>query len=136
LRFHHIGYAVRSIRSYLDNFLIPMFAPDHITDPISDPVQRVTVCFAEMPGGTTIELVEPFGENSPVDSVIGSTRGGVYHLCFEADDLDAELVRFRSKRCVPLGKPVAAAAFGGRRIVFLLTPERDLIEIVEAPHVR
>jgi methylmalonyl-CoA/ethylmalonyl-CoA epimerase len=134
LRFHHIGYAVRNIRSYLDDFLIPMFAPDHITEQVSDPVQRVTVCFVEMPGGTTIELVEPLGENSPVDSIIGSSRGGVYHLCFEADDLDAELVRFRSKRCVPLGRPVPAAAFGGRRIVFVLTPERDLIEIVEAPH--
>jgi len=31
---------------------------------------------------------------------------------------------------------VPAVAFGGRRIVFLLTPERDLIEIVEAPHGR
>jgi methylmalonyl-CoA/ethylmalonyl-CoA epimerase len=110
-----------------------MFAPERITDPVSDPRQRVTVCFAEMRGGTTIELVEPLGENSPVDAIIGSSRGGVYHLCFEADDLDAELARFRAKRCVPLGKPVPAVAFGGRRIVFLLTPERDLIEIVEAP---
>ncbi len=136
MRFHHIGYAVRNIRSYLDNFLIPMFAPDHITDPVSDAGQRVTVCFVEMSGGPTIELVEPLGENSPVESVIGSTRGGLYHLCFEADDLEAELVRLRSKRCVPLGKPVPAAAFGGRRIVFLLTPERDLIELVEAPRDR
>ncbi len=132
LRFHHIGYAVKDIRKYLDGFLIPMFAPERITDPVSDPLQRVTVCFAEMRGGTTIELVEPLGENSPVDAIIGSSRGGVYHLCFEADDLDAELARFRGKRCVPLGKPVPAVAFGGRRIVFMLTPERDLIEIVEA----
>ena len=91
MRFHHIGYAVKDIRKYLDDFLIPMFAPERITDPVSDPVQRVTVCFAEMRGGTTIELVEPLGENSPVDAIIGSSRGGVYHLCFEADDLDAEL---------------------------------------------
>ncbi len=48
------------------------------------------------------------------------------------DDLDAELKRFRARRCLPLGKPVPAVAFGGRRIVFLMTPQRDLIELVEA----
>jgi len=132
MRFHHIGYAVGSIRRYLDDFLVPMFAPVRITEPIADPVQRVTVCFVEMTGGTLIELVEPLGADSPVNSIIGSKRGGVYHLCYEVDDLDAELRRFRSKRCLPLGKPVPAAAFNGRRIVFLLTPENDLLELVEA----
>jgi len=131
MRFHHIGYAVRDIRKYLDDFLVPMFLPISITDPVADSIQRVRVCFVEMPGGTLIELVEPLGENSPVDSVIGSSRGGVYHTCYEVEDLDAEIRRFRSKRCLPLGKPVPAAAFDGRRIVFLLTPERDLVELVE-----
>jgi methylmalonyl-CoA/ethylmalonyl-CoA epimerase len=136
MRFHHIGYAVKDIRSYLDNFLIPMFSPERVTEPVTDPLQRVTVCFVDMPGGMTIELIEPFGENSPVDSVIGSSRGGLYHMCFETDDLDAELKRFRRKGCVPLGKPVPATAFGGRRIVFMLTPERDLVEVLEARHRR
>src|SRR5260370_33120458 len=110
-----------------------MFAPERITDPVSDPLQRVTVCFAEMRGGTTIELVEPLGENSPVDAIIGSSRGGIYHLCFEADDLDAELARFRGTRCVPLGKPVPAVAFRGRRIAVPPTPRPGLLPIVEAP---
>jgi hypothetical protein len=30
-----------------------------------------------------------------------------------------------------LGKPMPAAAFEGRRIVFLITPQRDLVELVE-----
>jgi methylmalonyl-CoA/ethylmalonyl-CoA epimerase len=132
MRFHHIGYAVSSIRRYLDDFLVPMFRPVRVTSPITDPGQRVTVCFVEMVGGTVIELVEPLGPGSPLDSIIGSKRGGVYHLCYEVDDLDAELKRFRSKRCLPLAKPVPAVAFEGRRIVFLLTPEHDLLELVEA----
>jgi len=131
MRFHHIGYAVKDIRRYLDDFLIPLFAPLSVTEPVADPIQQVTVCFAEMPGGALIELVEPFGDDSPVHSIIGSNRGGLYHVCYEVDDLEAEIKRFRAKRCMPLGKPVPATAFGGRRIVFLLTPERDLIEFVE-----
>jgi hypothetical protein len=49
------------------------------------------------------------------------------------DDLDDQIKRFRGKGCLPLGKPVPAAAFNGRRIVFLLTPQRDLIELLEGP---
>lgn len=136
MRFHHVGYAVKDIRRYLDEFLVPMFSPVSITEPVSDPLQRVTVCFAEMPGGMVIELVQPQAGNGSLDAFIGSNRGGLYHLCYEVDRLDAERERFRGKGCLPLGKPLPAAAFQGRRIVFMLTPERDLIELVEGPSVR
>ncbi len=61
VRFHHVGYAVKDIRAYVSTFLMPLFSPVRISDLISDPIQRVTVCFAEMPGGMAIELVEPVG---------------------------------------------------------------------------
>jgi len=131
VRFHHVGYATDNIDRFVQDFFRPVFAPLAISDKVSDPIQRVTVCFARMQGDTVIELIEPFGDNSPVDSIVGSSRGGVYHLCYEVENLDRELVRCRRMRCLPLGKPVPAAAFGGRRIVFLLTPQRDLIELLE-----
>ena len=132
MRFHHVGYAVRDIAQYRDEFLVPLFRPRHVTEPVADPIQKVRVCFAEMDGGTVIELVEPLGDDSPVAEIVGSRRGGLYHLCYEVDDLDAELARMRGSRCMPLGRPVPAAAFGGRRIVFVLTPQRDLVELLEA----
>jgi methylmalonyl-CoA/ethylmalonyl-CoA epimerase len=131
MRFHHVGYATANIDRFVEDFFRPVFAPLAISGKISDPIQRVTVCFARMQGDTVIELVEPLGENSPIETVIGSSRGGVYHLCYEVDDLDREVARCRQKRCMPVSKPVPAAAFDGRRIVFLLTPQRDLIELVE-----
>jgi methylmalonyl-CoA/ethylmalonyl-CoA epimerase len=131
MRFHHVGYATANIDRFVEDFFRPVFAPLAISDKISDPIQRVTVCFARMQGDTLIDLVEPLGENSPVDAVIGSSRGGVYHLCYEVEDLSRELARLRQKRCMPVSKPVPAAAFNGRRVVFLLTPQRDLIELVE-----
>ncbi len=132
MRFHHIGYAVRSIQKYLDEFLDPLLCPNNISAPIIDPIQRVTVCFVEVSGGVLLELVEPLGEGSPVKSIIERTRGGLYHVCYEVDHLNAEIERFRSKKCLPLGPAVPAAAFDGRRIVFVLTPQRDLIELVES----
>jgi methylmalonyl-CoA/ethylmalonyl-CoA epimerase len=132
LRFHHIGYAVQNIRSYLDEFFIPLFAPLDVTEPVTDPIQRVRVCFARVGEGPTIEFVEPLDAESALSSVIGSIRGGVYHLCYEVDDLDEAMKVFRRKRCMPVGKPVPALAFNNRRIVFFLTPQHDLIELLEA----
>lgn len=131
MRFHHVGYAVADIHAYLEEFFVPAFRPVRVTDKVADPIQQVSVCFAEMDGGTLIELVEPLGELSPVHAIIGSRRGGLYHVCYETEDLDAELAGLRRRQCMPLGKPVSAAAFDGRRIVFLLTPQRDLIELLE-----
>lgn len=133
MRFHHVGYAVANIRAYLEDFAIPLFSPVDISEPVADTTQKVRVCFVRMAGGTVIELVEPLGDDSPVHAVIGSKRGGLYHLCYEVDDLDNAIDRFRGKHCLPLGRPVPAAAFGGRRIVFLMTPQHDLVELVEGP---
>jgi methylmalonyl-CoA/ethylmalonyl-CoA epimerase len=131
MRLHHVGYAVADIQAYLDDFMRPLFAPVQVTDAVADPLQRVRVCFVEMQGGTLIELVEPLGENSPISGIIGSRRGGLYHLCYEVDDLDTEIARFRARRCFPLARPTPAVAFDGRRIVFLMTPQHDLIELLE-----
>lgn len=132
MRFHHVGYAVANIEAYLRDFLVPLFSPSRVSDSITDPLQQVRVCFVEMQGGTVIELVEPLGERSPVHTYIGSRRGGLYHLCYEVEDLDAEVSRFRKKGCLPISAPVPATAFGGRRIVFLMTPQHDLIEFIGA----
>ncbi len=155
MRLHHIGYAVDSISDYLHGFFLQAFSPVRVSQPVADPIQRVRVCFAEMrPGsfspfggpaalsqdrpetgsfGGLIELVEPLDDDSPLRSIVGSRRGGLYHLCYEVDDLDVELSRLRSMRCMPLARPAPAAAFDNRRIVFMLTPQHDLIELVEAP---
>jgi methylmalonyl-CoA/ethylmalonyl-CoA epimerase len=132
-RLHHIGYAVADAAEYIRDFLQPLFGPVEVGEAYEDPVQGVRVRFVTIRPGSVIELVEPLHDDSPVRKVIGSARGGYYHVCYEVDDLDEELRRFRGKRCLPLGKPVGAVAFGGRRIVFLMTPQHDLIELVEAP---
>jgi hypothetical protein len=47
-------------------------------------------------------------------------------------DLPRYLERARQNRCVLLGEPVPAVAFGGRRIAWLYTPTKHLIELLEA----
>jgi methylmalonyl-CoA/ethylmalonyl-CoA epimerase len=131
-RFHHIGYAVADIQRHLDEHMIPLYAPLHISETVADPIQKVRVCFVTMHGGSLIELVEPLGNDSPVRRFIGSPRGGLYHLCYEVADMESAIAQFRARGCLPLGRPVPAAAFDGRRIIFLMTPQRDLVELLEA----
>ena len=95
-----------------------------------DPIQRVRLCFAEYAGGR-VELVAPVGADSPVNGSV-ATGGGSYHLCFETDDLDAEMERLRGLGFVPASEPQPAVAFGGRRVVFLFNRIARLIELVEA----
>jgi glyoxalase/bleomycin resistance protein/dioxygenase superfamily protein len=96
-RRHHALSPRRLRHRFVEEFFRPVFAPIAISDKISDPIQRVTVCFARMQGDTVIELVEPLGENSPIDTFIGSSRGGVYHLCYEVEDLATETSRVAGK---------------------------------------
>jgi methylmalonyl-CoA/ethylmalonyl-CoA epimerase len=131
MRFHHVGYAVADIDRYLKDYLLPLFSPSRLSPVYEDPIQRVRVLFAQV-RGALIELVEPIDESSPVTRFIGDARGGLYHLCYEVDDLDATIARFRKHRCLPLAPAAPAVAFAGRRIVFLMTPQRDLVELVEA----
>jgi hypothetical protein len=75
--------------------------------------------------------LEPFGEKSPVRRHL-QRGGGLYHLCFEVDDLDGTLQRLRATGAVMVVcDPVPAPAINNRRVAFVVTENRDLIEFVE-----
>lgn len=132
LRFHHVGYAVAGISDYIDAFLAPLLEPLDIGPIIEDPLQGVRITFVTVGGGVRIELIEPMDESSPVSKYLSDRRGGLYHVCYETDSLDAAIEDFRRKRCMLFSGPTPAAAFDGRRIAFFFTPQRDIIELVES----
>jgi len=43
------------------------------------------------------------------------------------------MARAIANGCRPLAKPVPAVAFGEKRIVFFMTPQFDIIELIEMP---
>jgi methylmalonyl-CoA/ethylmalonyl-CoA epimerase len=131
LRFDHVGYAVASISAYLEDFFIPLFQPIAVSPIVEDPIQRVRIAFATLAEGERIELIEPMEESSPINAFLTDRRGGLYHLCYSTDSLEDTIAHFREKRCMVFSGPTPAAAFDGRRVVFLYTPQRDIIELVE-----
>lgn len=130
MRLHHVGVVVADLEAWLERMVV-LFGARTIAPPLEDPLQRVRVAFIDAGTGTSIEGIEPLGDDSPVAHFLGS-GGGLNHLCFEVQDLDAELGRLRGEGCLPVSPPKPARAFGGRRVAFLYTRERQLVELVES----
>ena len=99
--------------------------------PFEDHIQKVKVCFlADGGGASNLELICGLDGDSPIKRYLDQGIGA-YHTCYEVVDIAATLAALRSQRCLTVGKPVPAVAFGGRKIAWCFTPTNQLIELLE-----
>ncbi|MGA9990106.1 MAG: VOC family protein [Terriglobales bacterium] len=90
--------------------------------------QFMTAADSEAP---RLELVAPYGSQNPV--TLWLERGvKLYHLAFLATDLSAELERMRTNGAKLMLPPTPAVGFGGRKVAFVMLPNRLLVELVES----
>jgi methylmalonyl-CoA/ethylmalonyl-CoA epimerase len=131
LRFHHVGYVVPSIRDAAENFARSM-ALEWDGRIIHDPRQTVLVSFfrPRAAGNPVIELVEPVGEESAVYRFL-KRCGGLHHLCYEVDSLEKQLESCKARSDLIVRRPVPALAFDGRRIAWVYTRTKLLVEYLE-----
>jgi methylmalonyl-CoA/ethylmalonyl-CoA epimerase len=129
---HHIGYVVSSIKASVDDFAKSVYGTwDGAI--IYDPLQQVRVTFirpSTQVHGVMFELVEPAEAKSPVTGFL-SRGGGLHHVCFEVSDLERELASVRLRGGFTARSPLPAAAFSGRRIAWVYTRKRLLVEYLE-----
>jgi len=60
-----------------------------VSEPQALPEHGVTVVFVDLPN-TRVELMQPFGENSPIAGFLTrNPSGAMHHLCFEVADIRA-----------------------------------------------
>ncbi|HZR56021.1 MAG TPA: VOC family protein [Terriglobales bacterium] len=129
--FHHVGIVVASIEKSIRGFSDSTESEwDGVVT--HDPNQGVRVTFLRSTEAANplIELVEPAGEDSPVVPFL-KKGGGLHHLCYEAENLENQLEFVRSKGGLITRQPLPAAAFGGRRIAWVYTKNKLLIEYLE-----
>ena len=130
-RFHHTGYVVSSIAETVAGFQSALFLEwDGVV--VHDPLQMVQVTFlpANLLAQTTIELVEPAGPRSPVLKFLAA-GGGIHHVCYEVEDLKAQLAEARSAGHTMVRVPMPATAFGGRPIAWVRTSGGVLVEYLQ-----
>ncbi len=81
----HVGIAVRSIDAALPLWKDALGAK--VGDRETIPSQEVTVLFLET-GESCTELLEPTGENSPIQRFIEKRGEGLHHIAYRVEDLE------------------------------------------------
>ena len=130
-RLNHVGIATPSIDKALEVYKLLGATKIHERFPM--PEQGVMVCFVDLPN-SQIELLEPYGENSPVGKFLEKNpAGGQHHICFEVPDIEEAAADMAKKGATVLGKPRIGAH--GTPVIFVHPKSMGgvLVELMETP---
>jgi methylmalonyl-CoA/ethylmalonyl-CoA epimerase len=127
---HHVGIVVGDITEAAGRY-VERFGCTVCTGLIHDPTQTAFVQFLRQPGDAVyLELVAPDGPGSKLAHAL-SKGGGLNHLGYAVDDIESACRELRLRKMALVQAPVAAVAFPGRRIAWLIGRDRIPIELVE-----
>ena len=127
---NHVGVAVPDIEKALDFYRDILGATD-CTEPKVLAPQGVKFAFVNLPSGQ-VELIEPYGEKSPIIKFLEKNpKGGQHHICFEVDDIHDAKALMEKRGMRVLGEPRIGAH--GTPVVFLHPGDAGgvLIELME-----
>jgi methylmalonyl-CoA/ethylmalonyl-CoA epimerase len=127
---NHVGVAVPDMAAAIAFYRDVMGAVD-ITEPKVLASQGVTYAFVNLPTGQ-VELIEPYGETSPILKFLDrNPKGGQHHMCFEVDDIHQAKAVMEKRGMRVLGQPRIGAH--GTLVVFLHPGDAGgvLIELME-----
>jgi methylmalonyl-CoA/ethylmalonyl-CoA epimerase len=129
--FHHIGFVVASIQASVQGFMDSLHT-EWDAKIFHDPNQGVRVTFlrGKDRANPVFELVEPAGEKSPVVPFL-KRGGGLHHLCYEIDNLEDQLAQSLTQGGIVVRPPLPAVAFEERRIAWVYTKNKLLLEFLE-----
>ena len=129
---NHVGVAVPSIEKAIDTYQ-NLYNVYDISKIGEMPDQGVRFCFVNLPN-SQIELIEPLGDNSPIQNFLDKNpKGGQHHICFEVKDIHEAKREMEDKGATVLNEPRIGAH--GTPIIFIHPKNSDgvLIELMEAP---
>ena len=133
-KLNHVGVATASIEEsqalYRD-----LFGATDITPRIAIPEQGVWVSFVNL-ANAQIELIEPYGEASPIHAFLAKNpKGGQHHVCFEVPDILAARDEMRVKGAAVLGNGEPRMGAHGVPVIFLHPKGTGgvLVELMQAP---
>ena len=130
-KINHIGLAVPDIEAFLRKTM-PLYEGFIRGPMIVNERQKVRELYVT-DGTTTVELLEPLGEGSPLQAFLNrNPAGGLIHLAFEVTDLDAAIAGITAAGGRLVVGPVPDVAFNERRIAFVYLGGQ-VTELVEIP---
>ena len=116
-RLNHVAIVVPDLAAAADKYRSSLGAT--VTDPVDLPDHGVTTVFVELPN-TKIELLHPFGEDSPVQNFLDNNpSGGMHHVCYEVEDIHAAINHLVEEGARVLGDGQPKTGAHGLPVVFL-----------------
>jgi len=116
-KLNHVAIAVSDLEAaaavYRDTLGATVTAPQDL------PEHGVTTVFVELPN-TKIELLQALGENSPITRFVEKNpNGGIHHLCYEVEDIDAAIATLKTQGATVLGDGKPKTGAHGKPVIFL-----------------
>jgi methylmalonyl-CoA/ethylmalonyl-CoA epimerase len=116
-RLNHVAIVVPDVRKaaavYRDTLGAQVSAPQTL------PPHGVTVVFVTL-DNTKIELLEPYGPDSPVRNFLErNPSGGMHHVCYEVEDIIAARDKLRAEGARVLGDGEPKIGAHDKPVLFL-----------------
>jgi methylmalonyl-CoA/ethylmalonyl-CoA epimerase len=133
-RLNHVGVATPSIEESVALYR-DMLGATEIHEKFALPEQGVWVCFVDLPN-SQIELIEPYGDNSPLKAFLEKNpKGGQHHVCFEVPDILAARDDMVAKGATVLNNGQPRIGAHGVPVIFVHPKNMGgvLVELMETP---
>ncbi len=133
-KLNHVGVATPSIEESVKLYR-DVLGATKIHEKFSMPEQGVWVCFVDLPN-SQIELIEPFGDDSPIHGFLkNNPNGGQHHVCFEVKDIIAARDEMKAKGARILGTGEPRIGAHGEPIIFVHPKDMGgvLVELMQEP---
>ena len=130
-RLNHVAIAVPDLEAAAAQYRDTLGA--RVGDPQDEPDHGVRVVFIEL-ANTKIELLHPLGEDSPIAGFLQKApSGGIHHLCYEVEDIEAARERLVANGARVLGDGTPKIGAHGKPVLFLHPKDFNgtLIELEE-----
>ena len=125
----HVGIAVRSIERSVEHWA-EIFGYEQATEVVLNTRQKVRVVFLAKRESLQIKLIEPTDPTSPVHAFT-QRGGGLHHLCFRCESVDAEVARLVAMGLRVLAPPEPGEAFDNEMIAFVYAGDGLNVELID-----
>ena len=116
-RINHIAIAVPDVKAAARQWETMLGAK--VSAPKTLPEHGVRIVFVIAPNGK-VELMEPFGEASPIAGFLALNKnGGMHHICYEVDDIVSAAQSLQAAGASILDDGVTKIGAHGNPVLFL-----------------
>ena len=116
-KLNHVAIAVPNLDDAMSTYKNMLGAT--VSAKEQQPEHGVTTVFIELPN-TKIELLEPLGDDSPIQKFLEKNgSGGIHHICYEVEDINQAKERLLENGARILGMGETKIGAHGKPVLFL-----------------